>query len=165
MRGKAIPKRKIKPDPKFNRLDIAKLINYVMQRGKKTTAQKIVYGAFDIIEKATKRDPFQTYDKALKNIGPSLEIRGRRIGGANYQIPFPVGEDRRQTLTFRWIIIAAKARKGKPMANALASELMDAAKGEGAAFKKKEDTLRMAEANKAFAHFARFHKKKKKISN
>lgn len=160
MRGKQIPKRPIKPDPKFNRLDIAKFINYIMERGKKTIAQKIVYGAFDIIKERTKRDPFEVYSKALKNIGPSLEIRGRRIGGANYQIPFPVNENRRLTLALRWIISAAKARKGKAMAEALALEMMDAAKGEGAAFKKKEDTHRMAEANRAFAHFARFTKRK-----
>ncbi len=162
MRGKQAPKRKIKPDPKFKRLDIAKFINYIMSRGKKVTAQKIVYGAFDIIKNKTKQDPFITYERALKNVGPSLEIRGRRIGGANYQIPFPVNEARRLTLSLRWIIQAAKNRKGLPMAQALANELMDAAKGEGAAFKKKEDTHRMAEANKAFAHFARFTKKKKK---
>lgn len=161
MRGKAIPKRKIKPDPKYNQLDIAKLINYIMRRGKKTIAQKIVYGAFDIIEAKTKKDPFETYSKAIRNIGPSLEIRGRRIGGANYQIPFPVNEGRRQTLAFRWIIAAAKARKGKTMAESLAAEMLDAAKSEGAAFKKKEDTHRMAEANKAFAHFARFTKRRR----
>jgi len=162
MRGKAIPKRKIKPDIKYNRQDIAKLINYIMRKGKKTTAQKIVYGAFDILQEKTKKDPFVTYDAALRNVGPSLEIRGRRIGGANYQIPFPVNDARRQTLAFRWIISAAKARKGKPMKEALAMEILDAAKGEGTAFKKKEDTHRMADANKAFAHFARFTKRKKK---
>ncbi|NCP17145.1 30S ribosomal protein S7 [Candidatus Kuenenbacteria bacterium CG_4_9_14_3_um_filter_39_14] len=161
MRGKAIPKRRIKPDPKYNRLDIAKLTNYIMRRGKKTIAQKIVYRAFDIISEQTKKDPFEIYNKALRNVGPSLEIRGRRIGGANYQIPFPVADNRRQILAFRWLIIAAKGRRGKPMAEALALELMDAAKGEGAAVKKREDTSRMAEANKAFAHFARFTKRKR----
>jgi len=161
MRGKAIPKRRIKPDPKYKRLDIAKLTNYIMRRGKKTIAQKIVYRAFDIISEQTKKDPFEIYNKALRNVGPSLEIRGRRIGGANYQIPFPVADNRRQILAFRWLIIAAKGRRGKPMAEALALELMDAAKGEGAAVKKREDTSRMAEANKAFAHFARFTKRKR----
>ena len=161
MRGKAITKRQIKPDPKYNRLDIAKLINYIMRRGKKTTAQKIVYKAFDIISERSKQDPFEIYHKALRNVGPSLEIRGRRIGGANYQIPFPVADNRRQTLTFRWLITAAKARRGKTMAEALALEMLDAAKGEGAAVKKREDPSRMAEANKAFAHFARFTKRKK----
>lgn len=162
MRGKPIPKRKINPDPKYNRVDVAKFINYVMQKGKKGVAQKIIYTAFDIIQEKTKQDPFLTYDKALRNVGPSLEIRGRRIGGANYQIPFPVNDDRRLILALRWIITAAKARKGMAMAKALANELMDAAKGEGTAFKKKEDTHRMADANKAFAHFARFSKRKKK---
>ncbi len=161
MRGKTFPKRKINPDPKYNRSDIAKFINYIMRRGKKSTAQRIIYTAFDIIEKQANTDPFEIYEKALKNVGPSLEVRGRRIGGANYQIPFPVNEDRRLTLSLRWIINAAKARKGKNMHQALAEELMDAAKGEGAAFKKKEDTHKMAESNRAFAHFARFSKRKK----
>ena len=156
MRGKQAPKRIIKPDPKYNRLDIAKFINYIMVGGKKTIAQKVVYGAFDIIAKATNKDPFIVYEKALKNVGPSLEIRGRRIGGANYQVPFPVNDARRLTLALRWIIEAARNKKGKAMADALASELMDAAKGEGTAFKKKEDTHRMADANKALAYFARF---------
>jgi len=162
MRGKAIPKRKIKPDYKYNRLDIAKLINYIMRQGKKSAAQKIVYGAFDIIQEKTKQDPFITFDKAMRNVGPSLEIRGRRVGGANYQVPFPVNDERRQTLAFRWIINAAKSKKGKAMGIALAEELMEAAKGEGTAMKKREDTHRMAEANKAFAYFARFTKKKKR---
>ncbi|MFH1890387.1 MAG: 30S ribosomal protein S7 [Candidatus Kuenenbacteria bacterium] len=162
MRGKAIPKRRIKPDPKYNRTDIAKFINYIMKGGKKTIAQKIVYDAFDIIKEKTKNDPFHVYEKALKNVGPFLEIRGRRIGGANYQIPFPVNETRKQTLAFRWIIAAAKGKKGRTMREALADELLDASKGEGSAIKKKEDTQRMAEANKAFAHFARFTKRKKK---
>jgi len=162
MRGKAIPKRKIKPDVKYNRADIAKLINYIMKGGKKTTAEKIVYGAFDILKEKTKKDPLVTYEMALRNVGPSLEIRGRRIGGANYQIPFPVNDARRQTLAFRWIISAARSKKGKTMKEALAQEMLDATKGEGTAFKKKEDTHRMADANKAFAHFARFTKRKKK---
>ena len=161
MRGKAIPQRKINPDPKYNRLDLAKFINYIMRRGKKSIAQKIVYGAFEYIEKTANQDALKVYERAFKNVGPSFEIRGRRIGGANYQIPFPVNEDRRLTLSLRWIITAAKSRKGKAMAEALALEIMDAAKGEGSAIKKKEDTHRMAEANKAFAHFARFTKKKK----
>jgi small subunit ribosomal protein S7 len=161
MRGKPISKRKTKPDPKYSRLDIAKLINYVMKQGKKTVAQKIVYSAFDIIAGKDKKNPLQVYERALKNVGPSLEIRGRRIGGANYQIPFPVNEDRRLTLALRWIIEAARNRKGKNMAESLALEIMDAAKGEGIAVKKKEDIHKMAEANKAFAHFARFTKKKR----
>lgn len=156
MRGKPAPKRKINPDPKFNRPDIAKFINYVMQRGKKTVAQKIVYGAFDIIKEKTGKDPLQTFDQAMKKIGPSVEVRGKRVGGANYQVPFPVRDDRRLTLATRWILDAARKIKGKPMAEKLASVLIDSAKGEGPAVKKKEDVHRMAEANKAFAHFARF---------
>jgi small subunit ribosomal protein S7 len=162
MRGKQAPKRKIKPDPKYNRLDLAKLVNYIMRRGKKTVAEKVVYSCFNFIEKQTGRDPFETYERALRNVGPSLEIRGRRIGGANYQIPFPVSDDRRLTLSFKWLIAAAKARKGLPMAEAFGYELIDASKGEGAAVKKKDDAHRMAEANKAFAHFARFTKRKTK---
>jgi small subunit ribosomal protein S7 len=161
MRGKQAPKRKFKPDTKHHRLDLAKLINYIMRDGKKSTAEKIVYGAFDYIALKTKEEPLSIYELALRNIGPSLEVRGRRVGGANYQVPFPVTDERRQILAFRWIIIAAKARKGKPMAIALAEEIMDAAKGEGSAVKKREDMHRMAESNKAFAHFARFRKKKK----
>jgi len=161
MRGKPIPKRKIKPDTKYNRVDIAKLINYIMRRGKKSVAERVVYKCFDIIAAKSKQDPFQVYESAIRNIGPNLEIRGRRVGGANYQVPFPVNDERRQTLAFRWIIAAAKGKKGMPTAQALAQEFLDAAKGEGAAVKKKEDTHRMADANKAFAHFARFRKKKK----
>lgn len=161
MRGKQAPKRKIKPDIKYHRLDIAKLINYIMRDGKKSTAEKIVYGAFDYIADKTKQDGMSVYELALRNISPSLEVRGRRVGGANYQVPFPVSDERRQVLSFRWLINAANGRKGKPMAAALAEEIIDASKGEGAAMKKKEDMHRMAEANKAFAHFARFSKKKR----
>ena len=156
MRGKAIPKRKIKPDTKFNRLDIAKLINYIMRRGKKITAEKIVYGALDLVAAKTKKNPLDIYAVAIKNIGPSLEIRGRRVGGANYQVPFPVNDDRRQTLAFRWIINAAKERKGRSMSEKLAAEFLDVLRGQGAAIKKKQDVYRMAQANKAFAHFAKY---------
>jgi small subunit ribosomal protein S7 len=156
MRGKQAPKRKINPDPKYNRADIGKFINYIMKRGKKTVAQKIVYGAFEIIKVKAQKDPLQIFDQAMKKIGPSVEVRGKRVGGANYQVPFPVRDDRRLTLATRWILDAARKMKGKPMAEKLASVLMDSAKGEGPAVKKKEDVHRMAEANKAFAHFARF---------
>lgn len=161
MRGKQSPKRKIKPDVKYHRLDISKLINYIMRDGKKAVAEKIVYDALDYIAGKTKEDPMATYELALRNVAPALEVRGRRVGGANYQVPFPVSDDRRQVLSFRWIIAAAKSRKGRPMAHALADELLDAAKGEGSAVKKREDMHRMAESNKAFAHFARFTKKKR----
>lgn len=155
MRGKAVSKRKIQPEAKFNDPEIAKFINYIMERGKKTVAQKIVYGCFDIIKDVTKQDPRHVFSKALKQVSPLLEIRGRRIGGANYQIPFQVRGDRRFALGCRWVIEAARSRKGKPMAEKLAAEIMDAAKGEGAAIKKRAEVHRMAEANKAFAHFAR----------
>ena len=156
MRGKPAPKRNILPDPKFNNTQIAKFINYLMERGKKSTAQKIVYSCFDIISEKTKQNALDIFDKAIKNVSPSLEVRGRRIGGANYQIPYPVRTERRFALASRWLTDAAKKRKGKAMAERLALEIMDAANEQGEAFKKKVDTHRMAEANRAFAHFARF---------
>jgi small subunit ribosomal protein S7 len=155
MRGKPAPKRKINTDPKYHNLQIAKFINYIMRRGKKSVAQRVVYGAFDIIKEKTKRNPLEVFSEALRNISPLLEVRSRRIGGANYQIPMPVRAERRFILGSRWLINAAKTRKGKPMAERLALELLDAAQGIGAAVKKKEDTHRMAEANRAFAHFLR----------
>ncbi|MDP1709860.1 MAG: 30S ribosomal protein S7 [Candidatus Komeilibacteria bacterium] len=154
MRGKRAPKRVIAPDPKFNSVTIAKLINYVMERGKKSVAQSIVYGAFDIISAKGKQDPIEIFEKAMKNVTPILEVRSRRVGGANYQVPVEVRGDRKLALAFRWLLGAASSRKGKPMAEKLAEELMAAAKNEGAAIKKREDVHRMAEANRAFAHFA-----------
>lgn len=155
MRGKQAVKRKITGDIKYNDVNIAKFINYIMKCGKKTVAQSIVFGAFEIIKEKTKKDPRHVFNKAIKNIAPLVEVRGRRIGGANYQIPYQVRGNRRFTLACRWLIGAAKAQKGKPMKEKLAAEIMAAAQGEGAAIKKKEDIHRMAEANKAFAHFAR----------
>ena len=155
MRGKQAPKRKIKPDAQYSNTIVAKFINYIMQRGKKTVAQKIIYNCFDIIKEKTKQDPTHVFNKAIKQISPLLEVRGRRVGGANYQIPYQVRPERRFTLASRWIIEAAKARKGKSMAEKLAAEFIEAAQGEGAAVKKRMDVHRMAEANKAFAHFAR----------
>jgi len=161
MRGKQAPKRKISSDAKYSRQEVAKFINYIMQRGKKTVAQKIVYGAFDIIKEKTEKDGLQTFQQAIKKVGPTVEVRGRRVGGANYQVPFPVRDSRKFTLASRWILEAAKRLKGKPMANRLADVLIQSANGEGPAIKKKEDVHRMAQANKAFAHFARFGNKKK----
>ncbi|MDP2709255.1 MAG: 30S ribosomal protein S7 [bacterium] len=155
MRGKPVSKRKIQPDARYNDAEIAKFINFIMERGKKTVAQKIVYTSFELIKERSKQDPRHVFNKALKQVSPLLEIRGRRIGGANYQIPFQVRGERRFNLGSRWLITAAKARKGKPMAEKLAMEILDAAKGEGAAVKKRAEVHRMAEANKAFAHFAR----------
>lgn len=155
MRGKPAIKRKIEGDIRYNDTDVAKFTNYIMDRGKKTVAQSIVYGAFDIIKEKTKQDPRHVFNKALKKISPLLEVRGRRIGGANYQIPYQVRGERRFTLGSRWLIEAAKDRKGKPMREKLADEIMAAAQGEGAAVRKKETVHKMAESNRAFAHFAR----------
>jgi len=154
MRSKRFPKREIKPDPKFNDVTIAKFINHVMRRGKKTVAQRIVYKTFDIISERTKSDPLEIFEEALKNVSPVLEVISRRIGGANYQIPVEVRPDRRLTLAMRWIINAAKEKKGKQMPEKLADEIILASKKEGAAFAKKEEVHRMAESNRAFAHFA-----------
>jgi len=154
MRGKPAPKRSIAPDSKFNNLAIAKLINKIMERGKKTVAQSIVYGCFSIIAEKTKQDPLEVFETALKNVSPALEVKSRRVGGANYQVPMPVSGDRKLTLAYRWLLEAARHKKGKPMRAKLAEELMAAAKGEGDAIKKRDDVHRMAEANRAFAHFA-----------
>ena len=156
MRGKQAPKRNIKPDPKYGNLQIAKFINYIMRKGKKAVAQSIVYDSITAISAKTKQDALEIFDKALKNVGPSLEVRGRRIGGANYQIPYPVRAERKFNLACRWLIIAAQKRKGRSMAEKLAAEILDAANETGEAYKKKVDTHRMADANRAFAHFARF---------
>ncbi|MBI2636747.1 MAG: 30S ribosomal protein S7 [Parcubacteria group bacterium] len=153
MRGKKAPRRVIAPDQKFNSTSIAKLINYVMQRGKKSTAQGIVYRMLDIVSQKSKQDPIAVYEQAIKNVSPQLEVRSRRVGGANYQIPVEVRGERKYTLACRWILAAANGRKGKAMHEKLADEILAAAKGEGAAIKKREDTSRMAEANRAFAHF------------
>ncbi|MEA3272106.1 MAG: 30S ribosomal protein S7 [Patescibacteria group bacterium] len=156
MRHKQAPKRTILPDPKYNNLVVAKFINYVMKKGKKTTAQKIVYDAFGIVGEKTNEDPMQVFETAMKNLTPLLEVKSRRIGGANYQVPIQVRGDRKQALAFRWMINSARAKKGKPMREKLSEEIMAAAINEGAAIKKKQDVQRMAEANRAFAHFARF---------
>jgi small subunit ribosomal protein S7 len=156
MRGKnKTPKRKIKPDIKFSNLTVAKFTNYIMKKGKKSTAQKVVYDCFDIIAEKTKKDPVEVFNEAIKNVGPQLEIRSKRVGGANFQVPFPVKGDRKFALACRWIIGATKDKKGRKMADKLAEELIAAANNEGTSIKKKEDVQRMAEANRAFAHFAR----------
>lgn len=147
------PKREVLPDPKFNSLVISKLINAVMQDGKKGLAQKICYDAFDIISEKTGNDPMEAFETAMNNIMPLLEVKARRIGGATYQVPMEVRAERRQTLGLRWLIAAADKRGEKYMRERLAGELMDAANNTGAAVKKREDTHKMAEANKAFAHY------------
>jgi len=153
-RRKKKVKRYLAPDPVYSNLQVAKFINQVMTRGKKTKARAIVYGAFAIIKEKTKKDPVAVFEQALQNASPLLEIKPKRIGGATYQVPTEVRGDRKITLSTRWIIGAAQAKKGRPMKEKLAEELMMAAKNEGSAIKKKEDTHRMAEANRAFAHFS-----------
>jgi len=155
MRGKPAPKRVITPDPKYNNVVVAKFINYVMRGGKKTVAQKVVFDAFELIKERSKQDPLEVFDKAMKNVQPTVEVKSKRVGGANYQIPIQVRGERRVSLGFRWVIAAADAKKGRPMAEKLAAELISASNNEGDAVKKKMDVHRMADANRAFAHFAR----------
>ena len=155
MRGKPVSKRKISPDPKFNSVVISKFVNYIMERGKKSVAQGIVYKCLDIISEKTKQDGLSVFNLALKNVSPSLEVKGRRIGGANYQVPIVVSNERKQVLAFRWIIDSAKAKKGKAMSEKLADEIIAASNNEGEAMKKKLTVHKMAESNRAFAHFAR----------
>jgi len=148
-------KIEVQPDSRFNSVKLQRFINYIMQDGKRTTAQKVVYSAFDIIKEKTKNpNPLEIFDLAIKNASPAVEVRSRRIGGANYQVPKDVRTDRRLQLAMRWIVQATKSGKGKPMRERVAEELISASKNEGVAVKKKEDTHRMAEANKAFAHFS-----------
>ncbi|MGQ9496873.1 MAG: 30S ribosomal protein S7 [Desulfotomaculales bacterium] len=148
-----VPKREVQPDPIYGSTVVTKLINKVMLKGKKSVAERVCYGAFDIIKNKTGRDPLEVFDQALKNTMPVVETRPRRVGGANYQVPVEVRPDRRQTLAIRWLVNYARERAGKSMQEKLAAELLDAAQGTGGAVKKKEDTHRMAEANKAFAHY------------
>lgn len=159
MRHKKTPKRIITPDPKFSSVQLAKFINTLMYDGKKAAAQKVVYGAMAIIEEKdtekTQGGPLEVFMKALKNVGPTIETRSKRVAGANYQIPQTVRPERRQSLAFRWILTAARAKKGAGLASKLAQELLLAANNEGDAVKKKLDVQKMAEANRAFAHFAR----------
>ncbi len=155
MRGKQAPVRNILPDHKYGDVLVTKLINYVMFDGKKTVAEKIVYGALELMEKKMKKPAMDVFESALKNVIPTVEVKSRRVGGANYQIPVPVRGGRRHALAYRWILAAARGRKGKPMADRLAQEFIDAANNEGAAVKKRQDVQRMADANRAFAHFAR----------
>ena len=148
-----VPKREVLPDPVYGNLVVAKLINSIMLDGKKGTAQKIVYEAFDQIKAKTGEDPVEVFEKAMANIMPSVEVKARRVGGANYQVPIEVRPERRQTLGLRWLTAYTRARSERTMAERLANELMDAANGTGASVKKREDTHKMAEANRAFAHY------------
>ena len=153
MRKKRAVKRDVLKDPIYNSKLVTKLINRLMVDGKKGVAQTILYDAFEVIKEKTKKDPMEIYEKALENIKPALEVKARRVGGANYQVPIEVRPDRSQALGLRWLVQYARLRGGHSMAENLANEIIDAATGMGAAVKKREDTHRMAEANKAFAHY------------
>ena len=148
-----IAKRDVIADPMYNSKLVTKLVNNVMLDGKKTVAQKIVYDAFDIIKEKEQRDPLEVFEEALNNVMPVLEVKARRVGGATYQVPLEIRPERRQTLGLRWLVSYARNRHEKTMAEKLAAEIMDAVAGNGGSFKKKEDMHRMAEANKAFAHY------------
>ena len=143
----------IPPDPRYNSVGMSRFINVIMQRGKKTVAQRIMYQALDIVGEETRRDPLEVFDQAMKNTTPALEVKPRRVGGATYQIPVEVRGERRLSLAMRWLIRAARARTGRPMRERLAQELLDASRGQGAAVKRREDLQRMAEANRAFVHY------------
>ena len=148
-----VPKREILPDPMYNSVLVTKLVNSIMLDGKKGVAQKIVYGAFDIVKEKTGNNPLEVFTTAMDNIMPSLEVKARRVGGATYQVPMDVRPARRQTLGLRWLTSYSRARSERTMAERLAAEIMDAANNTGSAVKKREDTHKMAESNKAFAHF------------
>jgi small subunit ribosomal protein S7 len=153
VRKRQAEKRDILPDPVYNSKSVAKFINQVMYEGKKGKAQTIVYKAFDLVKEKTKKEPLEIFEKALENVKPVLEVKSRRVGGANYQVPMEVRPERSETLGRRWIIQSARERNEKTMYERLAHEIIDAANGTGAAVKKREDVHRMAEANKAFAHY------------
>jgi small subunit ribosomal protein S7 len=147
------PRREVQPDPKYNSELVSRFINRLMNRGKKSLATRIMYDAFDMMEERTHRNPLEVFNQAVENATPILEVRPRRVGGATYQIPVEVRPERRTSLAIRWLIRSAQGRKGRPLAERLADELMDAARNTGSTVKKKEDTHKMAEANRAFAHY------------
>ena len=153
MRKRQATKRDVLADPIYNSKVVTKLVNHIMKDGKKGTAQKIIYNAFDIVKEKTGEDPMVVFNKAMDNIKPGLEVKSRRVGGANYQVPVEVKPDRARALAYRWLINASRARGGHSMSENLANEIIDASNGTGAAVKKREDTHKMAEANKAFAHY------------
>ena len=152
-RRREVPKREILPDPKFGSIDLSKFMNVVMESGKKAVAERIIYGALDQVEKKANKDPLEIFMIALNNVKPMVEVKSRRVGGANYQVPVEVRPVRRQALAMRWLKESARKRGEKSMAARLAGEFMDAAEGRGSAVKKREDTHRMAEANRAFSHY------------
>jgi len=152
-RRREVPKREILPDPKFGSVDLSKFMNVIMESGKKAVAESIIYGALDQVEKKAGKDPMEIFLTALNNVKPMVEVKSRRVGGATYQVPVEVRATRRQTLAMRWVIEAAQARSEKSMSQRLASALLEASENRGAAVRKREDTHRMADANKAFAHY------------
>jgi small subunit ribosomal protein S7 len=156
MRGKKVAKRKLEPDLKYQSVTVEKFINKVMLRGQKETARKLVYGALDILKAKTDKEPLEIFEQALKNAAPLLEVRSRRIGGATYQVPMEISANRRETLAMRWLIKAARSRQGSSFDKILAEEILAAFQNTGVAIKQKENMHKMAEANKAFAHYARF---------
>jgi len=145
--------RTISPDPHYHSVELSNFINHVMQRGKKTVAQRIVYQALEQAAQETRREPLEVFGQAVRNVMPTLEVKPRRVGGATYQVPIEVGGRRRTTLAIRWILTAARARTGRPMRERLAQELVEASRGQGTAVKRRDDTHRMAEANRAFVHY------------
>jgi small subunit ribosomal protein S7 len=153
MRGKQAPKRVIRPDAKYNSQTVAKLINYVMRDGKKSIAQKIVYGALEKVSDVAKKDPIEVFEEALKNVMPQVEVKPRRVGGATYQVPIEVRPERRKALGIRWMITFARRRNGRSMVDKLSGELLDAANKQGGAVRRREEGFKMAEANKAFSHY------------
>lgn len=153
-RRKRIYVKQWQPDPRYGNLLVGRFIGYMMKDGKRSIAEKVMYDAFDVIHERTKKGGLNVFEQAIKNVSPLLELKSKRVGGANYQVPIQVNGDRRQTLAIRWILAACKSRKGKRMAEKLADELIDASNKVGSSMKKREDVHRMADANKAFAHFA-----------
>ena len=154
-RRRRAERRVVPPDPVFNNVELARFINNVMQRGKKTTAQRIIYKAFDIIKETANREPLEVFQQALRNATPMVEVRPKRVGGATYQVPQELRPVRSEALAIRWLIRGARSRKGKPMRQGMAEELMEASRGEGTAVRRKEELHRMAEANRAFVHYRR----------
>ena len=152
-RRREVPKREILPDPKFGSVDLSKFMNVIMESGKKAVAERIIYGALEQVEKKAGKDPLEVFNVALNNIKPVVEVKSRRVGGATYQVPMEVRDSRQMALAFRWVIGAARKRSEKTMRECIAGELLDASNQRGAAVKKREDTHRMAEANKAFSHY------------
>ena len=152
-RRRVAAKREILPDPKYGNVTLAKFMNHVMVSGKKSVAEKIIYGALDIVKERTSKDPIEAFEEALENIAPMVEVKSRRVGGATYQVPVQIEGPRRQSLAIRWMLASARSRPGRTMAEKLAAEIVDAYNNTGATIKRREDTHRMAEANRAFSHY------------